>query len=77
MIVDLVKNVAMVWHEDNFGSTFDVVDIPDDLKEEAERLRGELIEAVAEYDENLLEKYFDDPNSITEDEVHNLSLIHI
>ena len=70
-IVDLVKNVAMVWHEDNFGSTFDVVDIPDDLKEEAERLRGELIEAVAEYDENLLEKYFDDPNSITEDEVHN------
>ena len=61
----------MVWHEDNFGSTFDVVDIPDDLKEEAERLRGELIEAVAEYDENLLEKYFDDPDSITEDEVHN------
>ena len=70
-IVDLVKNVAMVWHEDNFGSTFDVVDIPDDLKQEAERLRGELIEAVAEYDENLLEKYFDDPDSITEDEVHN------
>ncbi len=70
-IVDLVKNVAMVWHEDNFGSTFDVVDIPDALKEEAERLRGELIEAVAEYDENLLEKYFDDPDSITEDEVHN------
>ena len=70
-IVDLVKNVAMVWHEDNFGSTFDVIDIPDDLKDEAKRLRGELIEAVAEYDENLLEKYFDDPNSITEDEVHN------
>ena len=70
-IVDLVKNVAMVWHEDNFGSTFDIVDIPDDLKEDAERLRGELIEAVAEYDENLLETYFDDPDSITEDEVHN------
>ena len=70
-IVDLVKNQAIVWHDDNFGSTFDVVDIPDDLKNEAERLRGELIEAVAEYDENLLEKYFDDPDSITEDEVHN------
>ena len=69
-IVDLVKNQAIVWHEDNFGSTFDIVDIPDDLKDEAERLRGELIEAVAEYDENLLEKYFDDPDSITEDEVH-------
>ena len=37
-IVDLVKNVAMVWHEDNFGSTFDVIDIPDDLKDEAKRL---------------------------------------
>ena len=70
-IVDLVKNQAIVWHEDNFGSTFDVVDIPDDLKEESQRLRGELIEAVAEYDENLLEKYFEDPDSITEDEVHN------
>jgi len=70
-IVDLVKNQAIVWHEDNFGSTFDIVDIPDDLKDEAERLRGELIEAVAEYDENLLEKYFEDPDSITEDEVHN------
>ena len=70
-IVDLVKNQAIVWHDDNFGSTFDVVDIPDDLKEESQRLRGELIEAVAEYDENLLEKYFEDPDSITEDEVHD------
>ena len=70
-IVDLVKNQAIVWHDDNYGSTFDIVDIPDDIKEEAERLRGELIEAVAEYDENLLEKYFEDPDSITEDEVHN------
>ena len=70
-IVDLVKNQAIVWHDDNFGSTFDIVDIPDSLKEEAERLRGELIEAVAEYDEKLLEKYFEDPDSITEDEVHN------
>ena len=70
-IVDLVKNRAIVWHDDNFGSTFDVIDIPEDLKEEAESLRGQLIEAVAEYDENLLEKYFEDPDSITEDEIHN------
>ena len=70
-IVDLVKNQAIVWLDDNLGSTLDVVDIPDDLKEESQRLRGELIEAVAEYDENLLEKYFEDPDSITEDEVHN------
>ncbi|MCH1608590.1 MAG: elongation factor G [Flavobacteriaceae bacterium] len=70
-IVDLVKNRAIVWHDDNFGSTFDVVDIPEDLKEEAESLRGQLIEAVAEYDEQLLEKYFEDPDSISEDEIHN------
>ena len=70
-IVDLVKNRAIVWHDENYGSTFDVIDIPEDLKEEAETLRGQLIEAVAEYDENLLEKYFEDPDSITEDEVHN------
>ena len=60
-----------MWHDDNFGSTFDVIDIPDDLRDEANNLRGQLIEAVAEYDENLLEKYFEDPESITEDEVHN------
>jgi elongation factor G len=70
-IIDLVKNRAIVWHEENFGSTFDVVEIPENLKDEADKLRGELIEAVAEYDENLLEKYFEDPNSISEDEVHN------
>ena len=70
-IVDLVKNQAIVWHDENYGSTFDIVDIPDDLKDESKKLRGELIEAVAEYDENLLEKYFEDPDSITEDEVHN------
>ena len=69
-IVDLVKNRAIVWHNENFGSTFDVIDIPDDLKAEAETLRGQLIEAVAEYDENLLEKYFEDPDSISEDEIH-------
>ncbi|WP_298997738.1 elongation factor G [uncultured Tenacibaculum sp.] len=69
-IVDLVKNRAIVWHDDNFGSTFDVVDIPEDLKEEARELRGKLIEEVAAYDENLLEKYMEDEDSITEEEVH-------
>jgi elongation factor G len=70
-IVDLVKNRAIVWHDDKYGSTFDIVDIPSDLKEEAKMLRNQLIEAVAEYDEVLLEKFFDDPDSITEDEIHN------
>ena len=69
--VDLVKNRAIIWHEENMGATFDVVDIPEDMKEDVEKFRGELIEAVAEYDDNLLEKYFEDPDSISEDEVHN------
>ena len=70
-IVDLVKNRAIVWHDQNFGSTFDEIDIPEDMKADAEMYRAQLIEAVAEYDENLLEKFFEDPDSITEDEVHN------
>ena len=69
-IVDLVKNRAIVWHEEGMGSTFDIVDIPEDLKEEAKMLRGKLIEEVAAYDEDLLEKYMEDEDSITEDEVH-------
>ena len=69
-IVDLVKNVAIVWHEENYGSTWDVIDIPENLKAEAKKLRGELIEAIADYDDKILEKYFNDPDSISEDEIH-------
>jgi elongation factor G len=69
-IVDLVKNRAIVWHDDNFGSTFDVIDIPADMEDEVRQYRAELIEAVAEYDETLMEKFFEDEDSITEDEVH-------
>jgi len=69
-IVDLVKNRAIVWHEDNMGSTFDVIDIPEDMKAEVKEYRAMLIEAVAEYDETLMEKFFEDEDSITEDEVH-------
>ena len=69
-IVDLVKNRAIVWHDDNFGSTFDVIEIPDDMKEEAKKYRALLIEEVAGYDENLLEKFMEDEDSITEEEVH-------
>ncbi|MGB1019956.1 MAG: elongation factor G [Flavobacteriaceae bacterium] len=70
-IVDLVTNKAIVWHDDNFGSTYDEMPVPEDLKDEVEQLRGQLIEAVAEYDEALLEKYFEDPDSISPDEIHD------
>ena len=69
-IVDLVKNRAIVWHDETQGATFDVIDIPEELREEAAELRGKLIEEVAAYDENLLEKYMEDEDSITEEEVH-------
>ena len=70
-IVDLVKNRAIIWHEEGMGATFDIVDIPEELKEEAKLLRANLIEEVASYDENLLEKFMEDEDSITEEEVHS------
>jgi len=69
-IVDLVKNRAIVWHDETQGATFDVIEIPEELKEEAKKYRALLIEEVAGYDENLLEKFMEDEDSITEDEVH-------
>lgn len=69
-IVDLVKNRAIIWHENTQGATFDVIDIPEELKEEAAEYRALLIEEVASYDENLLEKFMEDEDSITEDEIH-------
>ena len=51
VVVDLVKNRAIVWHDETQGATFDVVDIPEDMKEEARKYRALLIEEVASYDE--------------------------
>ena len=69
-IIDLVKNRAIVWHDETQGATFDIVDIPEDIKEEARKYRALLIEEVASYDEDLLEKFMEDEDSITEEEVH-------
>jgi elongation factor G len=69
-VVDLITMKGVVWHMETEGMTFDEIPVPDDMKEEAELWRQNLIEAVAEYDDKLLEKFFDDPTTITEDEVH-------
>ncbi len=69
-VVDLIKNRAIVWHDENHGSTFDVVEIPADMIDEVRQFRGQLIEEIAGYDENLLEKFMEDENSITEDEIN-------
>ena len=70
-VVDLVKNRAIVWHEENHGSTFDIVEIPVEMLDEVKKFRAQLIEEIAAYDENLLEKFMEDENSITEEEVHS------
>ena len=69
-VVDLIKNRAIVWHEENSGSTFDIVEIPEEMKADVAKYRAQLIEEVAGYDEGLLEKFMEDENSITEDEIH-------
>ncbi|MBZ4036482.1 elongation factor G [Flavobacterium sp. 17A] len=70
-IVDLVKNQAIVWHDETQGATFDVVDIPADMVDDVKHYRSILIEEIATYDENLLDKYMEDENSITEEEINN------
>ena len=69
-VVDLIKNRAIIWHEETQGSTFDIVPIPDDMKDEVLQFRQNLVENVAEYDESLMEKFFEDPDSITEEEIN-------
>jgi elongation factor G len=69
-VVDLIKNQAIVWHDDTQGATFDIVPIPDDMKDQVAEYRAYLIESVAEMDDSLMEKFFEDPNSIHEDEIH-------
>jgi elongation factor G len=69
-VVDLIRMKGIIWHMETEGMTFDEIPIPADLLEEAKEWRAKLVESVAEYDDKLLEKFFVDPNSITEDEMH-------
>jgi elongation factor G len=68
-VVDLITNEAIVWNEADQGATYEVIDIPEDLVDTVEEWRQLLIESVAEYDEALLEKFFDDPDSISKEEI--------
>jgi len=68
-VVDLINNKAIVWNEEDMGMTFKEIEIPADLVETVTIWRDKLVEAVAESDEGLMEKYFEDPDSITEDEM--------
>ena len=69
-VIDLIENKAVIWHDDQkMGTNYELVDIPAELVGEAEEWRGKLIEAVAEHDDALLERFFEDPDSITKEEM--------
>ena len=68
-VVDLVKMKAIVWNNETMGADYSVEEIPADLQAEAEEWRAKMLDAVAEFDDELMEKYFEDPESITEDEI--------
>ena len=68
-VVDLIKMKAILWHDETMGAEYDVEEIPADLQDECDEWRNKLLEAAAEYDEAIMEKYFDDPASITEEEI--------
>jgi elongation factor G len=70
-VVDLINWKGIVWNEADQGMTFSEVEIPADIIDEARQLRSELLEAVAEFDETLMEKFFEDENSLTEREILN------
>ncbi len=69
-VVDLITMKSLVWDDSTMGMTYVEGEVPADMLEEANQYRAELVEAVAEYDDKLMEKFFDDPNSISEDEIH-------
>ncbi|MEE3112572.1 MAG: elongation factor G, partial [Bacteroidota bacterium] len=68
-VVDLITKEAIIWNDDDQGMSYKVVEIPDDLKDLVDEWRQKLVESVAEYDDNLLEKFFEDPDSITKEEM--------
>ena len=70
-VVDLINFRGMIWNEKDQGMTYETIDIPEDMLEEATMWREQLLEAVSEYDDTLMEKFFEDPTSITEREILN------
>ena len=68
-VVDLITMKAIIWHDETMGAEYEIDEIPDNLRADAEEWRDKLLETLAETDEALMEKYFDDPSTITEDEI--------
>ena len=69
-VVDLIKMKALLWHDETLGAEYSVEEIPAGLRAEAEEWRDKMLEQVAEYDDRVMQKYFDDPSTIKEEEIH-------
>src|SRR5215469_11040383 len=69
-VVDLIQMKGIIWDDATQGMTYKEIPIPADMQEEVDHWRAQLVEAVAEYDDKLMEKFFEDPNSISEEEIH-------
>ena len=67
-VIDLIKNKAIIWHSEDLGATFEEIEIPDEYKKQAEEYRSQLMEAVAEANEDLIEKYLEE-GTLTEEEL--------
>ncbi len=68
-LVDLIRMKAIIWHDETMGAEYEVDDIPADMVDECNEWRDKLLEAASEFDEAVMEKYFDDPSTITEEEI--------
>jgi elongation factor G len=68
-LVDLIKMKAILWHDETMGAEYDIEDIPADMVDECNEWRDKLLEKASEFDDALMEKYFDDPSTITEEEI--------
>ena len=68
-VVDLIKMKAILWHDETMGAEYSVEEIPANMVDEAEEWRNKMLETVAEYNDELMEKFFDDPSTITEEEI--------
>ncbi len=68
-IIDLINNKGIIWDEESNGMKWEEIEVPADMKEEVDMYREKLVEAVAEYDDSIMEKFFEDPDSISEDEL--------
>jgi len=71
-IIDLIRMKAFYWHDETMGADYELDEIPADMQAEAVELRDKMLENLANFDDNLMEKYFDDPSKITEDEIHEV-----